>query len=154
MSDPAATFVSRMGGALADAGLPPLPSRVFAALLVDDDGRMTSAELARALEVSPAGVSGAVNYLARIGMLRREREPGSRRDVYVVDDDAWHGAMMRESQAYQPLLAALDAALATLAPEAPARHRLVLSREFLAFVDAELGSLAAKWEVRRAELEG
>ncbi len=154
MSDPAATFVSRMGGALADAGLPPLPSRVFAALLVDDDGRMTSAELARALEVSPAGVSGAVNYLARIGMLRREREPGSRRDVYVVDDDAWHGAMMRESQAYQPLLAALDAALATLAPGAPARHRLVLSREFLAFIDAELGSLGAKWEVRRAELEG
>jgi len=153
MSDPAAAFVSRMGGALADAGLPSLPSRVFAALLVDDDGRMTSAELAAALEVSPAGVSGAVNYLARLGMLRREREPGSRRDVYVVDEDAWHGAMLRESQAYQPLLAALDAAIAALGPAAPATHRLVLSREFLAFVDEELGSLAARWEARRAGLE-
>ena len=153
MPDPAAAFVSRMGGALADAGLPSLPSRVFAALLVDDDGRMTSAELAVALKVSPAGVSGAVNYLARLGMLRREREPGSRRDVYVVDEDAWHGAMLRESQAYQPLLAALDAAIAALGPGAPARHRLVLSREFLAFVDEELGSLAARWEARRAGLE-
>ena len=41
-------------------------------------------------------------------MLRRERERGSRRDVYVVDDDAWHEAMMREDQAYRPMLAALD----------------------------------------------
>ena len=101
-------FVERMGGALTDAGLPRLPSRVFAALLVDDDGRMTAAELADALGVSPAAVSGAVNYLARLGMLRRERERGSRRDVYVVDDDAWHGTMMREDQAYRPMLAALD----------------------------------------------
>ena len=93
-------FVERMGGALTDAGLPRLPSRVFAALLVDDDGRMTAAELGEALGISPAAVSGAVNYLARLGMIRRERERGSRRDVYVVDEDAWHGTMMREDQAY------------------------------------------------------
>ena len=48
-------FVERMGGALTDAGLPRLPSRVFAALLVDDDGRMTAAELGEAIGVSPAG---------------------------------------------------------------------------------------------------
>ena len=61
MADPTerARFVERMAGALTDAGLPRLPSRVFAALLVDDDGRMTAAELAEALGVSPAGVSGS-----------------------------------------------------------------------------------------------
>ena len=90
--------VERIGGALTQAGLARLPSRVFAALLVDDDGRMTSVELAEALDVSAAGVSGAVGYLEQLGMLRRERERGSRRDVYVVDDDAWHDAMMRHDQ--------------------------------------------------------
>ena len=45
--EPQAEFVERMGSALTEAGLARLPSRVFAALLVDDDGRMTSAELAK-----------------------------------------------------------------------------------------------------------
>ena len=95
--------VERIGAALAQAGLSRLPSRVFAALLVDDDGRMTSAEVAAALDISPAGVSGAVSYLEQLGMLRRERERGSRRDVYVVDDDAWHETMMRHDQIYGPI---------------------------------------------------
>ena len=115
-------FVERMGGALTQAGLPRLPSLVFSALLVDDDGRMTSAELARTLEVSPASVSGAVNYLAQLGMLRRERERGSRRDVYVVDDDAWHGALMRRDQLYAPMVAALTAGMRDLRDDSPAHH--------------------------------
>ena len=146
-------FVERMGGALTDAGLPRLPSRVFAALLVDDDGRMTSAELAAALGVSAGGVSGAVNYLAQIRMLRRERERGSRRDVYVVDDDAWHEAMMRKEQTYAPMLAALSAAEESFGPGHPARRRLVLTREFLVFMDREMDSLAERWNQRRAEIE-
>jgi len=146
-------FVKRMGGALTDAGLPPLASRVFAALLVDDDGRMTSAELAAALDVSAGGVSGAVNYLAQIRMLRRERERGSRRDVYVVDDDAWHAAMMRKEQTYGPMLAALGAAVDAIDRDHPAYRRLVITREFLVFVDREMNELAERWEKRRAEIE-
>jgi len=146
-------FVDRMGGALADAGLPPLPSRVFAALLVDEDGRMTAAELAAALEVSAGGVSGAVNYLARLQMLRRERERGSRRDVYVVDDDAWHAAMMRKDQTYGPMQAALASAVDALGPSHPAYRRLVMTRDFLVFVDREMDELAERWDKRRVEIE-
>lgn len=146
-------FVDRMGGALAAAGLPAMPARVFAALLVDDDGKMTSAELAAGLEVSPAGVSGAVRYLARLGMLHRTRERGSRRDVYVVDDDAWHEAMVRSDQSYRPMLAALTAAVDELGPGHPAHRRLVLTREFLLFLESELRALGPRWEARRAEVE-
>lgn len=153
MSRASHAFVARMGAALTQAGLPRLPSLVFSALLVDDDGQMTSAELATELEVSPASVSGAVNYLARLGMLRRERERGSRRDVYVVDDDAWHGALMRRDQLYAPMLAALTAGLKDL-EDSPAAQRLLLTREFLAFVDHEMEGLAEKWEKRRAEIVG
>jgi len=149
----AARFVERMGGALTEAGLPRLPSRVFAALVVDDDGRMTAAELAKTLAVSPAAISGAVNFLSQISFLHREREPGSRRDVYVVDDDAWLQAMMRKDQTYAPMLAALGTAMRGLADDAPARHRLWLMQEFLAFVDEEMDGLAERWLARRAELE-
>src|SRR5512140_1468626 len=87
--------VEHLGGALADAGLARLPARVFAALMATEDGRLTSADLATLLEVSPAGVSGAVRYLLQVRMIRRERERGSRRDVYVVMDDAWHDVLMQ-----------------------------------------------------------
>jgi predicted transcriptional regulator len=149
----AARFVERMGGALTEAGLPRLPSRVFAALVVDDDGRMTAAELAATLQVSPAAVSGAVNFLGQIGFLHREREPGSRKDVYVVDDDAWLGAMMRRDQTYSPMMTALATALEGLGSGAPAAHRLWLMREFLVFVDDEMDGLAERWLARRRELE-
>ena len=46
-------FVERLGSALTDAGMARLPARAFAAMLADEDGRMTSAELADVLEVSP-----------------------------------------------------------------------------------------------------
>jgi predicted transcriptional regulator len=146
-------FVERMGGALTDAGLPRLPSRIFSALLVDDDGRMTAAEIAHTLGVSAAGVSGAMKYLGQLGMVRRERERGSRRDVFVVDDDAWHGTMMSTGQMYAPMFAALSQVLAGLTADDPARKRLVLTREFLEFVDAEMSALAARWERKRTELE-
>ena len=38
-------------------------------------------------------------------MIRRERDRGGRRDVYVVDDDAWHGTMIRNDRLYAPMIA-------------------------------------------------
>lgn len=152
MPTAATEFVDRMGAALTQAGLPRLPSLVFSALLVDDDGKMTSAELSSSLEVSPASVSGAVRYLTQVGMVRRERERGSRRDLYVVDDDAWHGAMMRTDQIYAPMIAALTAGIKAVGDTPSGRDRLVLTREFLLFVDEEMAGLARRWDQRRAEL--
>lgn len=148
MTDPdtRSRFVERMGGGLTSAGLARLPSRIFAALLIDEDGRMTAAELVDVLGVSAASVSGAVRYLDTVGMIHRERERGSRRDVFVVDDDAWHTAMMRVDQTYAPLLDALDRALREIPDDDPAQRRLHLSAEFLRFVSAEMAGLTSRWE--------
>lgn len=145
-------FVERMAAALGAAGFPRQPARVFSALLVDDDGRMTSSELTDALTISAASVSGAVRYLEQVGMVRREREPGGRRDVYVVDEDTWQGALRSSTRVYAPLLAAMDAGVELLGPAHPARARLVLTREFLRFVTAEMEALSVRWEARRREL--
>jgi predicted transcriptional regulator len=149
MTDATTRYVERMGAALTNAGMQRLPSRLFAALTADDDGRMTSAELVDALGVSPASVSGAVRYLTQIGFVHRERERGSRRDVYVVDDDAWLQAMLREDQLYAPMIAALDDALAHLDSGSPTYRRLRLMKEFLVFVGAEMEGIAERWLAHR-----
>jgi hypothetical protein len=87
-------------------------------------------------------------------MVRRERERGSRREVYVVDDDAWHGLMMRRDHLYAPILRALQGAIDERDRDAPAYRRLTLTAEFLRFVDAEMAGLTERWAGRRRELEG
>lgn len=146
-------YLEQLGAALADAGLPSLPSRIFSALLMDDDGRMTSAEISETLGVSAAAVSGAVKYLGQVQMIHRERQPGSRREVYVVDDDAWHRAMLRRDQIYAPILRALAAAIDQHGPRAPAYRRLMLTAEFLRFVDQEMDGLANRWATHRERFE-
>jgi predicted transcriptional regulator len=142
--------VEHLGGALAHAGLARLPARVFAALLATPDGRLTSAELSTLLEVSPAGVSGAVRYLAQLRMIRRERERGSRRDVYVVMDDAWHDMLMQYDQIYAPILAALAVARSAVGEDSRAGARMGLSIEFLEFLLGEMGGITQRWEEHKA----
>jgi predicted transcriptional regulator len=147
---PPVDVVERLGAGLAAAGLPLLPSRVFAALLATEDGRLTSSELTELLHVSPAAVSGAVRYLGQVRMMRRERERGSRRDVYVVMDDAWHDILMQKDQIYAPILTALVAARAAVGPGSRAGERMQLSVEFLEFVQGEMDAMAARWEAHKA----
>jgi DNA-binding transcriptional regulator GbsR (MarR family) len=139
-------FIERLGAALTSMGMPALPSRVFAALLSDDDGRMTAEELVAGLHVSRGGVSGAVRYLEQTRLLRRERERGGRRDVYVVEDDAWRRAMVRQDEA-------LDDELATLSSDDGSYRRILLTREFLAFTERETRAMAERWDRHRRHLE-
>jgi DNA-binding transcriptional regulator GbsR (MarR family) len=142
--------VEHLGGALADAGLSRLPARVFAALLATEDGRLTASDLAALLGVSPAGISGAVRYLTQVRMIRRERERGSRRDVYVVLDDAWHDVLMQKDQIYAPILAALEVARAAVGKDSRAGERMQLSVEFLEFIQREMDGIARRWDQHKA----
>ena len=151
---PPVDVVERLGAGLAAAGLPLLPSRVFAALLATEDGRLTSAELTELLHISPAAVSGAVRYLGQVRMMRRERERGSRRDVYVVMDDAWHDVLMQKDQIYAPSLPALVAARTAVGPGSRAGERMQLSVEFLEFIQDEMGAIAARWEAYKTRRGG
>ena len=130
-----------------------LPARVFAALLADDDGRMMAAEIGEVLAVSPASVSGAVRSLQKMRMIHSEREQGSRRDVYVVADDAWHDVMMNSANIYGPLAQTLRDGVDQVGGEGTsAGARLALSVAFLEFVTVEMQQLSERWDKRRAEL--
>ncbi|SDM91343.1 GbsR/MarR family transcriptional regulator [Allokutzneria albata] len=149
-------FVERFASVLADSGWPRMPARVFVCLLAVDSGRRTAAELAETLRVSPAAISGAVRYLTQVNLLSREREPGSRRDVYRVHDDIWYEAAVRKDRALTRWEASLREGIAVLGPDTPAGRRMTETLEFFEFVQGELPGMLDRWrEVRdrlRAEI--
>src|SRR6202162_2383214 len=99
--EPLFGYTERSTSFMAAAGMPPMPSRVFVALMVTDSGRLTAAELAEMLRISPAAVSGAVRYLIQLGLVHKERVPGSRRDYYRMPDDVWSDMFRLRDQVMQ-----------------------------------------------------
>ncbi|WP_190344190.1 GbsR/MarR family transcriptional regulator [Streptomyces venezuelae] len=127
------------------AGLPRTTARVHVDLLMAEDGRRTAAELARRLKVSPASVSMAVNYLVQHGYVRRERDPQRRRDIYVVDDEAWyHSVVVGTRQTLEAAQAAMAAAEAS-GLDSPVGRRLAKGGAFLEQVSLDTIRSADRW---------
>jgi DNA-binding transcriptional regulator GbsR (MarR family) len=145
-------FIERYASALADAGMPRMPARVFVALLATDSGRLTAAELAELLQVSPAAISGAVRYLAQVNLARREGEPGSRRDVWAVHDDAWYEALVRRDQLLARWGESVREGIEAVGPDTPAGRRLAETLAFFEFVHEEMPPLLSRWRERKAKL--
>ncbi|GHH59409.1 GbsR/MarR family transcriptional regulator [Lentzea cavernae] len=142
-------FVERFGGILADTGVPRMPARILAALLTTDSGRLTAAEIAELLQISPAAVSGAVRYLTTVQIVSREREPGSRRDVFRMRDNVWYETTFRKDQMLGMIDEVLGEGVSALGSDSAAGARLDETREFFRFVHGELGTLLDRWRVHR-----
>jgi hypothetical protein len=149
--DARARFVERFAGLLTDAGWPRMPARVFACLLADNDGRLTAGELAARLQVSPAAISGAVRYLRQIGLLRRERDPGSRSDHYRLEQDPWYESIVQRMSQLRRWEDGLAEGVDLLGIETAAGYRLEESRAFFAFLRAEMPALMQRWRAQRGE---
>ena len=138
-------FVERFAAVLSDAGVPRMPARVFAALLATDSGGLTAAELGEQLRASPAAISGAVRYLIPLNLVGRERAPGSRRDLYRVQDDVWYESAVRREQQMKRWEDRLREGVATLGAGTPAGRRLGETLAFIEFVQGELPGILERW---------
>jgi DNA-binding transcriptional regulator GbsR (MarR family) len=145
-------FIERFASDLVDAGMPRMPARVFVAILASDSGRLTSAELAESLQISPAAISGAIRYLTHARLVSREREPGSRRDHFVVWGDDWYEMMMRRDQFLSGFINSLRDGVDALGADTPAGTRAAETLSFFEFMHAEMPGLLEKWRKRRDEL--
>ena len=139
-------FVERFASVLVTGGFPPMPARVFVALLVSPDGRLSSAELVEQLQISPAAVSGAVRYLTGLRLVHKERVPGSRREYYRMPPDIWHQVMMMQSQVLVGWTALLKEGIGLVGPDTPAGRRMTGHAGFFEFLAAEMPALMARWE--------
>ncbi len=153
--DPLFDYVERFTAVLVAAGFPPMPARVFVALMVADSGRLTAAELAGMLQVSPAAVSGAVRYLIQLGLVHKERVPGSRRDYYRMPANMWDNLLRIRDQVMSRWTALVREGIDLVGPDTPAGARLAEQAAFLEFVTKELSDVLARWERDRPrELPG
>ena len=152
--DPMFGYIERFASVLVTAGMPPMPSRVFVALMVADSGRLTAAELAEMLRISPAAVSGAVRYLIQLGLVHKERVPGSRRDYYRMPDDVWHDMLRLRDQVMTRWTAMVREGIELVGPDTPAGARLTEHAAFFDFVAKELSGVLASWDQYRASGAG
>jgi DNA-binding transcriptional regulator GbsR (MarR family) len=127
-----------------------MPARVFAALLADDDGQLTAAELADRLDVSPAAISGAVRYLMQVSMVARGREPGERRDHYRVSSETWYEAITRRDQILARWMQDLQDGVKAVGPDTAAGARLEETRQFFEFLHQEIPKVMVRWREQRA----
>ncbi|OEU90226.1 MarR family transcriptional regulator [Streptomyces abyssalis] len=127
------------------AGMPRTAARVHIDLMLSEDGRRTAAELTRRLKVSPASVSVAVNGLAQQGFIRRERDPQGRRDIYVIDDDAWYHSILIGARHTLESARLAMAAAERLGPDTPVGRRLTKAGTFLERVVLDELESADRW---------
>ncbi|MBV8774772.1 MAG: MarR family transcriptional regulator [Deltaproteobacteria bacterium] len=129
-----------------------MPARVFAGLLATDSGRLTAADLAALLQVSPAAISGAVRYLSQVNLASREREPRSRRDYYRVHDDVWYEAIARRDQVLARWERSLREGIEVLGRDSRAGRRMAETLAFFEFLQKELPLLLRRWRELKRKL--
>jgi DNA-binding transcriptional ArsR family regulator len=147
-------FVERFAAVLVDAGVPRMPALTFVALLAEDDGRLTADELVDRLRVSRAAVSGAVSYLSRIGLVSRERQPGSRRERYALGDDSWFELVARRERLLEVWVTASRDGVDALGADTPAGRRVAESLAIFEFLQIEMPAMLARRRAERARSAG
>lgn len=150
--DRVARFVEDLASVLVDSGVPRMSARVFACLMVAEDGRLSAAELSARLKASPAAISGAVRYLVHVQLVSRGREPGSRRDYFVVEAEAFYRSTANREGLLTQWIERLDEGAAVLGHGTPAASRVEEIREFLLFLQKEMAGMLARWDAHRRSL--
>ena len=150
--DSHSTFVEKMGGDLARAGMQRMAARVFAAVLSSEGAKMTAGDLGELLKASPAAISGAVRYLEQVDMIFRYREPGSRRDVFALGEDVWYEAFAHKSEVLSQWMQTAAEGVEIFGVDTEVGRRLDEAREFDLFMIEEMPLLIERWRVRRDKL--
>jgi DNA-binding MarR family transcriptional regulator len=143
-------FVEQFALLLTEAGLARMPARALGALLVTEDGKLTAGELAAALRVSPAAISGAVRYLLQVGLIVKRRDPGERRDHYEVTDDMWYEAYANRDTQLKQWAELMAEGVVAVGPDTRAGWRLETSRQFYEFLRGEIPEMMRRWREYQA----
>jgi len=129
-----------------------MAGRVSGYLLMCDPPIQSLTQIAEALGVSKAAVSGAARELLRYGVVELVGEPGQRGDFYR----ALPGQMdsMLRLDHVRTLHALLDRGLAAVADKDQTHANYALMhdlRDFFVFLETEIPGVIARWQRHQAE---
>jgi hypothetical protein len=141
-------FVERLALVLADMGLPTMAARVWVAALTAESDTVTAGEIGKRLEVSPAAVSGAVQYLLQVGLLKRVATPGSRRQHFSADTDQWADMFLSRQRGLKEFAAIADQGVALVGPGTLAGGRIGEIRDFFEYLAEEMPRMLEHWLAR------
>lgn len=150
--DRAAEFRESLASQFFEAGMPRMPARVFGALMSSDADGLTAADLADALQASPAAISGAVRYLIQTDMVRRDRDPGSRRDVFRLYAEPFSSMLRRRDEVLRVWGDKMQEGADALGYDTPSGRRLADAAQTFRLLHALLPKMLD--EVDRARMEG
>lgn len=131
-------FVDQFATLLAATGLPRMTARVFVCLLTADASGLTSADLVRRLQVSPASVSKSIAYLEAMELVVRHSDPGGRRERYVIDDDVWLRAWQADTSAHGEIATAAQRGIEIFGADTTAGARLGKMGQFFARLSEQM----------------
>jgi DNA-binding transcriptional regulator GbsR (MarR family) len=142
-------YIERFATVMRESGVPPMPARVFAYVLATDPDRHTAAELSEGLRASPAAISGAVRYLVQVGLLARDRKPGSHGGVYYLpNDDVWYHMYSTQIDRVRRYQEVAEEGVAIVGADTHAGRRLQVTSEFFDFLRREYPAMMGRWRNR------
>jgi hypothetical protein len=150
MISPERLYAEEVALTLEAMGMPRSSGKLLGWLLVCDPPQQSSAELAAALDLSPASVSTGTRMLENARLIRRVPVPGTRGKVYEMVEDA----MTRSTQdgRVRVMRDLMDRGLAIVGgQDAPRGRRLRRTRDFYAFLDREIPELIRRFEAEYGE---
>lgn len=144
-------YIDELAATITATGVPRMASRVYAAILISEQGSMTAADLVSALQISPAAVSSAVRWLSQIAMISRRALPGTRREQYVVDNESLIRLLAQDTSALRSWITGFSRGVSVVEPNGPAAQRLGELQEFFEFLLAEMDGIMQRWYAQRGQ---
>ncbi|HEY8169825.1 MAG TPA: helix-turn-helix domain-containing protein [Candidatus Limnocylindria bacterium] len=127
------------------AGMPPMAGRMWAFLAICEPPEQTAAEIATRLRASRGSVSGMARLLEQVGLIRRSRRPGDRREVFSIPPDNLHRLMEIAVFRLRQTREVAEAGLGLIADRPPeSRARLREIRDFYGFFEREWPAILAR----------
>jgi DNA-binding transcriptional regulator GbsR (MarR family) len=156
MTEDEAAFVEAMGQYLGGYGMTPMAGRLWAWLLICDPPEQTAADLAESLQASRGAISGAAAFLSTVGMIRRVRRRGDRREYFSAPSGTFDSVLRGAGAAYARLVEITEEGLAaTAGRSARSRARLLEVHDATVFIRDVLPGLIDQYlRDRAARLDG
>ncbi len=155
MTDEEAAFVAALAQHLYGRGMPRMPARVWAWLLICDPPDQTADDLVESLHSSRGAISGAAGYLATLGLIRRGRRRAERRERFSVPPGGVRRLIARMGTVLTQGREVADEGLALMAGRPPAtRVRLEEFRDVYAYYEREWPAVVDRYLQGRAGLDG